>query len=398
MVAQQRSHSDKQRVETLTLTAYAAQALHDLRPLLAGFAGVLGLIVGSFLNVVIYRVPAGLSIVAPRSACPRCQTPIRSYDNIPLVSWLVLRAKCRTCAAPISARYPAIETITATLFAGLTWWGIAQSPAMVPALLYMSATGIALFMIDWDTMRLPDAIVKPSYAVLAVLLAGAGWLSGQWQITPMQALCIGAVLAWLGAIDLWAERLGLPYVVEDNAYPVGTALLATGAILSPNATLNTIGGAMALWLAVFWLPWILTRGRGMGLGDVKLAPLLGAVLGAFGWGPAIIGLLVAFVYGAIIGAAFIRRRPRAATGSAEPAPDAVASEATAQTSNAGPVEDHDESDEEDGDRDGDVDLAQTVSLRKTMVPFGPSMLAGALSGLLAGAWLFDLYLSVSGIA
>ena len=332
-------------MDSLTLDPYAAQALADLRPLLTGLAGLLGLIVGSFLNVVIYRVPNGLSVVAPRSACPRCSTPIKGSDNIPVVSWLLLRAKCRTCAEPISGRYPAVEAATAVLFAGLTWWGLDRAPAMVPVVLYAAALGVALFMIDLDTFRLPDSLVKPSYTVVAALLAAAGWLSGQWEVSLTQGAIIAAVLAALAAIDWWQDRL--PYAVVDNSYPLGSALLAAGALISGNTTLATIGGAALVWLGVFWLPWVLTKGRGMGLGDVKLAPLLGASLGAFGWGPALVGVMVAFVYGAVVGVLLMGR------------------------GEAG---------------------------RKTKVPFGPYMLAGALTGLLAGHWLFSVYLNVSGIA
>src|SRR4051812_21718702 len=91
-------------------------ALTALTPLLVGWCALLGLIVGSFLNVVVYRVPAGASVVRPRSACPGCGQPIRSRDNIPVVSWLLLRGKCRDCRAPIAARYPLVEATTGVLF------------------------------------------------------------------------------------------------------------------------------------------------------------------------------------------------------------------------------------------------------------------------------------------
>ena len=83
---------------------------------LAAWSAVLGALIGSFLNVVIYRVPAGLSIVRPPSACPGCRTAIRARDNVPVLSWLVLRGRCRSCAEPISRRYPAVELLTAVLF------------------------------------------------------------------------------------------------------------------------------------------------------------------------------------------------------------------------------------------------------------------------------------------
>lgn len=342
-------------METLVLSPYAADVLNDLRPMLAAFAGLLGLIVGSFLNVVIHRVPAGLSVVAPRSACPSCHTPIAARDNVPVLSWLLLRAKCRTCATAISARYPAVEATTAVLFAGLTWWALGQSPAMVPAtapaLLYVTAIGIALFMIDLDTFRLPDGIVKPAYAVTTFLLAGAGWLAGEWTgyTAALMVTAVAVASAALAAFDHWDARTGyaLPEAVAENAWPVGALALALSAVLAGTGVLSTIGGAALVWLAVFWIPRLATRGRAMGLGDVKLAPVLGALLGAFGWGPALVGLMAAFAFGALIGVALI------CFGTAD---------------------------------------------RKAKVPFGPYMLLGALFGVVAGESLFGLYLRVSGIA
>lgn len=332
-------------MDSLALSPYATDVLVDLRPLLVGFAGLFGLIVGSFLNVVIYRVPAGLSVVTPRSACPTCKTPIRALDNIPVLSWLVLGAKCRTCAHPISARYPAVEATTAVLFAVLTWWGLDHAPVMVPLLLYVGAIGVALFMIDLDTFRLPDRIVKPAYLIAVTFLVLAGWWSGLWHVSALTMVGLVVLGVGLLAVDRFAERL--PEAVEDNAYPFVAGLLGVAAMVSGVDALVSIGGAVAVWLVVFWLPWALTRGRGMGLGDVKLAPVLGAVLGAFGWGPALVGLMGAFVFGAVIGVVLMQR------GSAT---------------------------------------------RTSKVPFGPYMLVGALVGLLVGDWLFGLYLNLTGIA
>src|SRR5580698_9168633 len=135
--------------------------------LLIGLCAVLGLAVGSFLNVVIYRVPRGESIVRPRSSCPSCGAPIRERDNIPVVSWLVLRGRCRDCQAPISARYPLVEFSTGVLF-GLTAWHFGADWAL-PAYLYLAAIGVALAMIDLDVHRLPNKIVLPSYAAVPLL-------------------------------------------------------------------------------------------------------------------------------------------------------------------------------------------------------------------------------------
>lgn len=213
-------------------------------PLLAAAAGVLGLLVGSFLNVVVHRVPAGRSVLRPRSACPSCTAPIRSRDNVPVVSWLLLGGRCRDCSAAVPVRYPAVEAATAVLFAALaTAYG---RSAVLPALLWVAAAGVALFVIDLDSHRLPDAIVLPSYPAVAVLLAGGGLLAG----------------------DL----------------PVRRALLSA-----------------LLWLGVYGALWAATAGRGMGLGDVKLSGLLGLLLGWLGWGPSVLGLFAGFAVGAALG-------------------------------------------------------------------------------------------------
>src|SRR3990170_2318076 len=143
---------------------------------LAVGAGVFGSLIGSFLNVVIFRVPAGRSIVSPPSACGSCGAAIRPFDNVPVLSWLVLRGKCRDCSAPISARYPLVELGTALFFAGVAWFVFAglpvgASPAIaniatvltLVAFLYFAAISVALALIDLDTHRLPNSIVLPAY-------------------------------------------------------------------------------------------------------------------------------------------------------------------------------------------------------------------------------------------
>src|SRR3954451_16420393 len=131
-------------------------------------AGVFGLLIGAFLNVVVWRVPRGESVVHPPSHCPACDAPIAPRDNIPLLSWLLLRGRCRSCGAPISARYPLVELLTAVLFAGLAaWFG---PVAQLPAFLYLAAVGVALALIDLDVKRLPDVLTLPSYGVGLVLL------------------------------------------------------------------------------------------------------------------------------------------------------------------------------------------------------------------------------------
>ena len=219
--------------------------------LLAVGAGVLGLLVGSFLNVVVHRVPRGQSVVRPPSACPSCGAPVRPRDNVPVVSWLLLRGRCRDCAAPVSWRYPVVELATAGLFAvmalrfGLDW--------VLPAYLYLAAVGLALALIDLDCKRLPDALTLPSYPVLAVLLA-LGALLGSDSGELVRAL--------LGGAAMYAF-----YFVLCFAYPAG-----------------------------------------MGFGDVKLAGVLGMATAWIGWGAWTVGLFLAFLAGGVFGLALVLAR------------------------------------------------------------------------------------------
>lgn len=226
--------------------------------LLGGF----GLPIGSFLNVVVHRVPLGQSVVSPASACPKCGAGISARDNVPLLSWLLLRGACRHCGAPISARYPLVELITGIAFllaalrfvppvlaAGTGAARVAAGLELV-AFLYLAAISVALAAIDLDVRRLPNTIVLPAYAVGGVLLGAADLLRGD-----------------LGAI--------------------GTA--AAGA-----------GASVALYLAL-----AMVKSGGMGAGDVKLAGVLGLFLGQLGVGPLLVGTFVAFLLGAVFGVALI---------------------------------------------------------------------------------------------
>ncbi|HLZ37861.1 MAG TPA: prepilin peptidase [Mycobacteriales bacterium] len=124
-------------------------------------AGVLGLVIGSFLNVVARRLPRAESIVAPGSRCPACRHPIRARDSVPVISWLALEGRCRDCAAPISPRYPLVELLTGLLFAVLAVrFGTA---AELPAYLYLAAAGVALTLIDLDVRRLPNALLTMAH-------------------------------------------------------------------------------------------------------------------------------------------------------------------------------------------------------------------------------------------
>lgn len=220
---------------------------------------LLGLLVGSFLNVVIARVPEGRSIVRPRSACPTCGTAIAARDNIPVVSWLLLHGRCRTCGAAIAWRYPLVELGTVGLWLGVWWWGLGAGLAFVPLGLVLVSVLFALAVIDLDCQRLPRALVWPLYPITAV---GLGL-----------AAVLGAEVSWVG--------------------------VAVGA---------------SAWLVVVGGLWLVTRGRGMGFGDVTLAPVLGATLGALGVGTSIVGLFLAFILGAMVGVVLLMRK-RAQRGS-----------------------------------------------------------------------------------
>jgi leader peptidase (prepilin peptidase) / N-methyltransferase len=221
-----------------------------MAPLLL-LTAILGLAVGSFLNVVIYRVPRGESLVRPGSHCPNCGDAVRPRHNVPVLGWLALRGKCATCKERISARYPLVEAGTALLFVAITA-RFGWSPEL-PAYLYLASIAVALALIDLDVQRLPDAIVLPSYLVGLVLLAPAVLASGDW----------------------------------------GQALRAVAAMA-------------ALWL--FYRLLTLVHPRGMGRGDVKLAGVLGLYLGWLGWDALLVGAFAAFLIGGLAGAALMASR------------------------------------------------------------------------------------------
>jgi leader peptidase (prepilin peptidase)/N-methyltransferase len=153
-------------------------------PLVAG-VGLLGLVIGSFLNVVVYRVPRQESIVSPGSHCPSCDAPIKGRHNVPVLSWLVLRGRCHSCRGRISLRYPLVEAGTAALFVAITLrFGFSVE---LPAYLYLGAIGVCLALIDVDVRRLPDTIVLPSYVVSILLLLPAG-ASAADRTVPVRAL------------------------------------------------------------------------------------------------------------------------------------------------------------------------------------------------------------------
>jgi len=215
---------------------------------LCAFAGLLGLAIGSFLNVVVWRVPRGESVVSPPSACPSCGAPIRPRDNVPVIGWLILRGRCRDCGEPISRRYPLVELATGALFAVLAAkFGVA---AELPAYLYLGAVGLALALIDIDVKRLPDALTLPSYPVGLVLL-------------------------------------GIASVANDDLH----------------ALLRSVLGGLAMFALYFAL--CFAYPAGMGFGDVKLSGVLGLYTAWLGWGVWASGLLLGFFLGGFFGIGLI---------------------------------------------------------------------------------------------
>lgn len=175
---------------------------------------VVGLVVGSFLNVIVYRIPAGLSVVRPPSACPSCDTPIKPYDNLPLLSWLLLRGRCRSCGTNISIRYPLVEAATAVLFlatyliVGLDWTVIGY--------IWFVAVTFALALIDFDTKRIPNRILLPGVVVGAVLLGAGALADGE----------VGAYgRSWLAALAYFAGFLVLALIVPAG-FGMGDVKLA----------------------------------------------------------------------------------------------------------------------------------------------------------------------------
>ena len=190
----------------------------SLQLLSAIWATALGAVIGSFLNVVIARVPAGESIVAPGSRCPRCRAPIRWYDNVPIVSWLLLRARCRRCRAPISIRYPLVEALVAALaLVAFLRHGLGLAAL---AELVFSAFLVALAFIDLDTWLLPHALTWPLIA-LGLGAAAAG-------IASAPSLGRSALGAAIGFGAFAAVSLGARLVLRKDALGFGDVWLLAG--------------------------------------------------------------------------------------------------------------------------------------------------------------------------
>jgi leader peptidase (prepilin peptidase)/N-methyltransferase len=248
------------------------------RPVLAAAAFLFGLLVGSFLNVVIHRLPRGESLVHPGSHCPACQAKIAPWDNVPVLAWLWLGGRCRRCRAPISPRYPLIELLTGMLFAAIAFrYGAA---AMTPVWLVFAAAMIAAAAIDFDHRIIPDEISLGGLLVALAAVPVAQWADGTPYWSALQTSAFGALL---GAGALW--------VVGFAHARVATALgrrfdhwPGEGAVLPRPASLD-------YWT---WFP-------GVGFGDVKLLALIGAVIGPLG---VLEAILAASLAGLVLGIAW----------------------------------------------------------------------------------------------
>ena len=215
--------------------------------LLIGLCAVLGLAVGSFLNVVIYRVPRGESIVSPRSACPSCGTPLRERDNIPVISWLLLQGRCRECREPISPRYPLVELCCAALFAGTAArfgyrWDL-------PAFLVLFAGLLALSCIDLQQLLLPKRIVYPLTVAVAALLLLAAAVTDDWHAYVVGALCATGWFVVFFATNLASPRLlGFGDVRLSIVLGLSLGWLGAGYVFLGFFAANLIGAVIGIWL------------------------------------------------------------------------------------------------------------------------------------------------------
>ena len=254
MLALREKRHPKQANSLLGLCGAELQSCaFDHVTLLLAYCTLMGLVVGSFLNVVIYRVPRHQSIVRPRSACPHCQHPIAERDNIPVVSWILLRGRCRNCRSPISMRYPLVELLTGVLFA-LTTWRVGVHLDLVAYLILVAAL-VALALIDLEHLLLPLVIVYPTLIAVASWLLISAAHYGQWH------------------------RLGL-------------------------AALYAI-----VWFVVFFTLNFFSP-RALGFGDVRLSLVLGLALGWFGLGVVFIGFFASNLLGAVVGLGLIATKRR----------------------------------------------------------------------------------------
>ena len=252
-------------------------------PLVAVYA-LFGLVVGSFLNVCIHRIPLGKSIVRPGSACPACSAPVRPYDNVPVLGYLWLLGRCRDCRAPISIRYPIVEALTAAMFAGAAWY-YGPSMLLVSRLVFGCAL-IVLFAIDLEHHLLPNAITLPGIvagflfsfvtdpgwtASLVGIVFGGGLLytiaEAYYRIRHEEGLGMGDVkmLAMIGAFIGWQLTLLTLMTASLAGSVIGLGLLATGRgsmkYALPFGTFLALGAAFAAVLGPGLLEWYLGQFR-----------------------------------------------------------------------------------------------------------------------------------------
>jgi leader peptidase (prepilin peptidase) / N-methyltransferase len=213
----------------------------------------IGLVTGSFLNVVILRVPRAESIAFPPSHCTSCKTTIRRRHNVPVIGWLVLHGRCAACGESISRRYPAVEVMTAALFAAVTMrFGL--SPQL-PAYLYLAALGITVAWIDFDVRRVPESIVLPSYVVSLLLLMPAG-------------------------------------AAGDNWWPAGRGIIGMAA------------------LSIIYFALMIAYPTSINFGDIMLAGLLGLYLGWLSWAAILVGTFGGLMIGALCGMTVVANQRR----------------------------------------------------------------------------------------
>ena len=246
--------------------------------LTCAFVAIFGAIIGSFLNVVIHRLPREESIVFPNSRCPFCSAEIGALDNLPIISYLVLRGRCRACRARISPRYPAVEALTAVLYAAVflvdVYWRGGLTFVIIFDLVFVTGL-IALIFIDAEHMLLPNAITYPGILFAVIARLALPYLVGPSAFEDLPSLASGLFSNW----PLWASSLG-------------------------GAFLGALAGGGSLW-GMGWL-WERLRGvEAMGLGDVKMMFMVGGYLG---WRLTILTIFLGVLSGSIIGVGLMARR------------------------------------------------------------------------------------------
>jgi leader peptidase (prepilin peptidase) / N-methyltransferase len=270
---------------------------------------LLGLVFGSFLNVCISRLPRHESIVHPRSRCPRCKSPIRWFDNVPILSWLLLRGRCRDCHQPIPLRYPLVELAcglwfalqAARLYAVVHFYfydpthSAASSYAAFAIIANLAVTVlgfllIGLIVMDWQTGLLPDAFTLTGIAVGLFLI------------------CIQAF--FLGPTDEQVVLTRPIHITSAGATTNPGNVFLTGSEAVIGGRVLAVFGVTLLLLSVRWLYRALRRREGMGLGDVKLLAMIAAFLGFW---PAILSLFLGVIGAAIYGIFLLTQRRAGAT-------------------------------------------------------------------------------------